>query len=86
MQIRWRLRGLLAVVVIGGLAGCAMKQTSSAVGSPVRAVHDVPDHFMTSTATGAEEPRPGDGCRNPIIDPRNQARLTLIRSADGRGD
>lgn len=86
MHIRWRSRALLTVVVILGLTGCAVKQMSSDTGSPLRAAVDVPDHFMTSTATGAAEPRPDEGCRNPIIDPRNGARLTLIRSADGRGD
>ena len=34
---------------------------------------DLPDHFMV-TVTGiaqAEEPKPGEGCRNPMVDPRN---------------
>ncbi len=84
--MRWHLRGLLAVVVIVGLTGCAVKRKSPDVGLPKRAAVDVPDHFMVSTAAGAVEPRPNDGCRSPIIDPRNGARLGLIRSAEGRGD
>jgi hypothetical protein len=47
---------------------------------------DVPDHFMTSTPAGAVKPRPDEGCRSPIIDPRDQTRRARIRSAGGRGD
>ena len=86
MHVRWRLRGLLAAVAIVVSTGCAVKRMSSDAGAPMRAAVDVPDHFMSSTATGAAEPRPEDGCRNPIIDPRNATRPTLIRSANGRGD
>lgn len=86
MHIRRSFRGLVAVVLIVGLTGCAGKRMNADVDSPMRAAVDVPDHFMTSTTTGAVEPRPDEGCRSPIIDPRNGVRLTLIRSADGRGD
>ncbi len=41
---------------------------------------------MTSTPAGPVAPKAGEGCRNPIVDPRNDTRLTLIRSADGLGD
>lgn len=86
MRVRRHLLGLAAAVVIGNLSSCASKQASSTAGSPVRTTVDVPDHFMTDTPTGAAEPGPGDDCHNPLIDPRDGTRLTLIRSADGRGD
>ena len=41
---------------------------------------------MTWTAAGPVEPQPGDTCRNLLVDPRDETRLTLIRSANGRGD
>ena len=29
---------------------------------------------------------PGEGCRNPLVDPRNGRALNLVRSKDGLGD
>ena len=49
---------------------------------------NLPDHFMV-TVTGigqAEEPKPGEGCRNPMVDPRNGTPLVLMRSKSGVGD
>jgi hypothetical protein len=78
--------GSALVLLIGSFTGCAAKQSNPTTESQVRSAVDVPDHFLTDTATGATEPGPGEGCHNPLIDPRNGARLMLIRSADGRGD
>ncbi len=54
------------------------------VGVPI----DVPDHFMVvrSGLGKAGEPKPGEGCRNPMVDPRDKTMLTLRRSAGGKGD
>lgn len=48
----------------------------------------VPDHFMVGTHTDAmmTEPAPGEGCRNPMVDPRDGTRLRLVRAAEGQGD
>jgi hypothetical protein len=49
---------------------------------------DLPDHFMV-VATGVarrEEPKAGEGCKNPMVDPRNGTSLNLIRSKGGTGD
>ena len=49
---------------------------------------NLPDHFMVAV-TGiaqAEEPKPGEGCRNPMVDPRNGTPLNLMRSKSGVGD
>lgn len=86
MRMRWWLSALVTAVVMGNLTGCAVRQMSSPAGPPLRAAADLPDHFLTSTPIGAVEPRPDEGCRNPLIDPRDETRLTLIRSAEGRGD
>jgi hypothetical protein len=46
---------------------------------------DVPSHFLVAGRDGkTEEPAPGQ-CRNPMIDPRDGTRISLERSAEGRG-
>lgn len=52
------------------------------------ALRDLPDHFLVGTHTDAStsEPRAGENCRNPMVDPRDGTRLTLVRSGQGRGD
>ena len=46
---------------------------------------DVPTHFLVMTSGGvAAEPVPGQ-CKNTILDPRDQTRIVLVRSAEGRG-
>lgn len=69
------------------LSACASGRGSVA-GGIVAEAKDLPDHFMVS-ATGVaqrEEPRPGEGCRNPMVDPRNGTELNLMRARDGVGD
>ena len=83
---RNELLAAVGVLVMVSLAGCAAKLASPPPGSQGPAAADVPDHFMTWTAAGPVEPQPGGTCRNPLVDPRDGTRLTLIRSADGRGD
>jgi hypothetical protein len=85
MGVRNELLGALGVIVMVTLAGCAAKQAGTHPGTQGAAT-DVPDHFMAWTADGPVEPQPGGTCRNPLVDPRDETRLTLIRSADGRGD
>ena len=58
--------------------------TRPVVGQPVEA----PDHFKVA-ASGlgkSVEPKAGEGCRNPMVDPRDGTMLTLRRSANGVGD
>ncbi len=49
---------------------------------------DAPDYFRVSVSGLAkfEDPKPGTGCRNPMIDPRDKTLLELRRSANGVGD
>ena len=80
-----RLAALILVPVFT-IVGCA--STDFASDRQARSAVDVPDHFMVgmpnSTATTA--PKPGEGCRSPMVDPRDGARLVLVRSLDDRGD
>jgi hypothetical protein len=69
------------------LAACASGRGSMA-GGIVAEAKDLPDHFMVAVSglSQREEPRAGQGCRNPIVDPRNGIELNLMRSKDGIGD
>ena len=75
---------LLLVVVL--CSGClATRQTAD---EPTRLATDTPDHFLVGSHTGTDttEPKPGDGCRNPMVDARDGSKLTLVRSTDKEGD
>jgi hypothetical protein len=73
-----------AILVI--LGGCAT--SSFGTDADARAADDVPDHFLVGRPgpDATAEPTPGDGCRNPMVDPRDGTRLQLVRSSDNRGD
>jgi hypothetical protein len=69
------------IIALALLAGCASMNAS------VKPAVDAPTHFLVRAPDGrVVEPTPGEGCRNPMIDPRDGAALILIRSAGGRGD
>lgn len=74
-------------VVVAGLllAGCASTDIGS--DSQARAAVDVPDHFLVRAPEGdIVQPSAGQGCRNPMVDPSDGTRLTLVRSRGDRGD
>jgi hypothetical protein len=74
------------VALVAG-AGCASGR-GQATRPVVAEAKDLPDHFMVA-ATGLaqkEEPKAGEGCRNPMVDPRDGTTLNLVRSKDGMGD
>jgi hypothetical protein len=77
----------VAAVAVLLLAGCASGPDPMA--RPVVAeAKDLPDHFLV-VATGLSqraEPKAGEGCRNPMVDPRDGTALNLVRSKDGTGD
>jgi hypothetical protein len=68
------------------LSGCAT--TDFGPEREVRAATEVPDHFLVGTPDGSEtsEPVPGEGCRNPMVDPRDGAAVQLVRSSGTRAD
>lgn len=83
---RPRAGGWLAALVCLTLSsGCALgMQSTYPAGAPARAASDTPDRFMVGSAAGeTTEPRPDDGCRNPMVDPRDGTRLTLVLSQRG---
>ena len=84
------MRSLLSGLILGGavvlLSGCATTHFG-----PERAVRDaqnVPAQFLVGSPTGSSTtpPQAGDGCRNPMVDPRDGTRLTLVRSGEALGD
>jgi hypothetical protein len=83
-----RVAGVFAAVsALGFLAGCASAH-GSIEGPVVAEAKNLPDHFMVAVSGLAqkEEPRAGEGCRNPMVDPRNETALNLMRSKNGIGD
>ena len=79
-----RARHCLLIVLPLSLAACASAPGASARLQPAT---DVPVQFQVSDADGSlRAPRAGEGCRNPLIDPRSQLRLVLQQSRDGWGD
>ena len=83
-----RVTGVCAAAsAIVALAGCASSR-GSMEGPIVAEAKSLPDHFMVAVTGIAqkEEPQPGEGCRNPMVDPRNGTELNLMRSKDGIGD
>lgn len=54
----------------------------------VRPPEDVPGQFMVGSMNGQElrETDAGEGCRSPMVDPRDGTRLHLIRSSRDQGD
>ena len=68
------------------LAGCIT--THDRLEVRPEAATDVPDHFLVGTIDGeaTTEPEAGQGCRNPMVDPRDGTRLRLVRSGEAWGD
>ena len=77
---------MLFALIFVVLSGCATSQF--AADSVVEAATDVPDHFLVGSHTGTTttEPVPGEGCRNPMVDPRDGTKLSLIRSSETLAD
>ena len=67
--------------------GCASR-TILASDAWAQKAKDTPDHFMVGKYKGFEmtEPMADDGCKSPMIDPRDSTKITLFRSFNGRGD
>ena len=82
-----RVKFAVALGAAAALVACASGRGSMAGGIAAEA-KDLPDHFMVvvSGLSQREEPKVGEGCRNPMVDPRNGTVLNLMRSKDGAGD
>ncbi len=82
---------ILRVVPVSLLLGaCALGGGSMYPESaPARTARDVPDRFVTAdmpAGATASDTLPGSGCRNPLVDPRDGTRLTLMASTARVGD
>jgi hypothetical protein len=80
--------GALAAVALIALVGCASGKKNDMSGPIVGVPLNLPDHFMVA-ASGfgkATEPKPSEGCRNPMVDPKDKTLLGLRRSANEVGD
>jgi len=71
---------------LSGISACSFGKATTRLSN--HAPSDTPDHFVVGIPNGSatSEPKPGEGCRNPMADPRDGTRLQLIRSAEGQGD
>ncbi|HVK52327.1 MAG TPA: hypothetical protein VM469_11395 [Pseudoxanthomonas sp.] len=78
------VRFSIAVISLCVLAACASAPGPHASVQPAA---DLPAQFQVQQADGSTRaPQAGEGCRNPLIDPGNQAHLLLQQSRDGWGD
>ena len=64
-------------------AGCASSGGPSAA---LVSATDTPVAFLVEENGALRPPRAGEGCRNPLVDPRTDLRLVLERSEGGHGD
>lgn len=83
---RFLFPALVAVALVA-LGGCSTGGQTVLALRP-DALRDVPPAFLVGSPTGGATTAavPGEGCRNPMVDPRDGARLVLDRSANGQGD
>jgi hypothetical protein len=73
MQIRLAVPALLLPLIA---AACATTSTFPAQGRELRMAQDVPVSFVTDDGSAGVP----DGCRSPLIDPRDQTRIRMQRS------
>src|SRR5450756_1235382 len=87
MKKTTRVKFAVALGAAAALWACASGRGAMA-GGIVAEAKDLPDHFMVAVSglSQREEPKAGEGCRNPMVDPRNGTVLNLMRSKDGGGD
>ena len=74
---------VLLTFAVPFLTACASlgSQADGLAAPALRAARDVPEAFVTESGDN-----PMSGCRSPLVDPRDDTRIRLLRSAAGRGD
>lgn len=79
-------RFFLLLVFLLFLGSCATMNFPS--DEKVRVAKNVPNRFLVGipNGTATSEPNPYEGCRNPMVDPRDGTKIQLIRSSKDRGD
>lgn len=89
-NVDWRrvAVGWVLLMIAGWSAGC-VATTTFGPEQVVRAAREVPERFLVgdwADATVRQEPRPGGGCRSPMVDPRDGTQLRMVRSGIGQAD
>jgi hypothetical protein len=74
------MRRSTTILLLPLAAACASSGGEPWSGRELRVPQDVPVQFVTEDGSAVES-----GCRSPLVDPRDQSRLRLIRSA-ARGE
>jgi len=81
---------VIAVGLSVVLASCALGTSGTFPSSAdARSASNVPFRFDPDPPAARVAPADtiaGEGCRNPMLDPRDGQRLTLVRSLGGEGD
>ena len=83
------LRPVLALLLLASTGCVTLGGSTYPVDAPSRPATNTPDRFMVGTIhEGGDlvEPQAGGGCRNPMVDPRDGTRLTLVQSQRGATD
>ncbi|MBR9990135.1 MAG: hypothetical protein KFH98_10285 [Gemmatimonadetes bacterium] len=73
MHVRHILPALLLPLMV---AACASTSTFPLNASALRVAQDLPVHFITEDGDVGV----ADGCRSPLVDPRDQTRIRMLRS------
>lgn len=81
-------RSLIGAASLLLLSGCATSSTPLRTDATTRLAENTPSYFLVGSHDSdvTTEPAPGEGCRNPMVDPRNGTRLILVRALEGLGD
>jgi hypothetical protein len=77
---------IVTTALLSVISACSFGKATTYLSN--RTPSGTPDHFVVGTSNGSatSEPTSGEGCRNPMVDPRGGTRLQLIRSAEGQVD
>ena len=76
-------------MVLAGMliSGCAASYSSFPGDRTAQPARDVPEVFVVDASIArAANSAADETCNSPMIDPRDQTRLRLVRSTGGRGD
>ncbi len=77
-----------AMILVAPLLLVACASSDFGLDQNARLPEDAPNRFMVGEINEetTREATPGEGCRSPMVDPRNGTRLQLIRSSRDQGD
>lgn len=84
----WLFSVLALALVSLAFSACATVSTFADDDAVVAEAQDVPDRFLVGSYNGEErqEPDAGEGCRSPLVDPRDDTQIVMVRSSHARAD